>query len=339
MEANELEAHKKMADAAFEQQRLDRACARSGDCVFITFDLEKTLPLPKLSVSEVFYMRQLWLYNAGVHVVHSKREHAFFHIWTENEGRRGVNEVGSSLLNFFDVAGVCGSDRHLIAWSDSCSGQNKNFGLICFWQYIILSKRFSSIQHKFPEPGHSFLDSDRDFAKVEVAVKKRECVYTVDEYQEIMSHSQSKVTVTRVGDKMVDISSLPSLLGLKKKTVNTLGEKIALRDSVRWIRVTDFGQYEYKHSLCDEEPWKMVVLMDSDSSLPAVRELRLQQKQLPINPAKLRDVQKQLKYVPSQYQALYLSLSPDMTSSVPEDEETEGQVANEARQFHILRCL
>jgi len=246
-EAEALKIHQQMASAAFEQQKLDRQEARSGGCVFITFDLEKTLPLPKLSVGEAFYLRQLWLYNTGIHVIHRKREHAYFHIWTENEGRRGVNEVGSSLLNFFDIANVCGADQKLIAWSDSCSGQNKNFGLICFWQYIILSQRFRCIEHKFPEPGHTYLDSDRDFGKVEVAVKRRECVYTVDEYQQIMANSQSKATVTRVGDKMVNIGSLPALLGFKKQTVDVNRNQIQLRDKVRWICVTEFGRYQYKH--------------------------------------------------------------------------------------------
>ena len=327
-ETEELRTHKQMADRAFEQQRLDRADARSGRCVYITFDLEKTLPLPKLSVSEAFYLRQLWLYNTGVHVVCNNQDRAYFNIWTEDQGRRGVNEVGSSLLNFFDVARVCGPDQSLIAWSDSCSGQNKNFGIICFWQYMILSRFFKCIHHKFPEPGHTYLDSDRDFAKVEVAVRRREFVYSVDEYQHIMANSQSKANVTRVGDKIVNIASLSVLLGLKKQTVNEVGEKIELRDKVRWIRVTEFGKYDYRHSLSEDEPWKTVILGDFRSSnLPTAPELVLQPRKLPVNAAKLTDIRKQLKYIPAQYQALYLSLSSDdMQRSVALDGEHEGEL-------------
>jgi len=57
---------------------------------------------------------------------------------------------------------------------------------------------------------------------------RRECVYTVDVYREIMAHRHLKVIVTRDGDKMVDITALSSLLGLKNTTVNTLGDKIEL---------------------------------------------------------------------------------------------------------------
>ena len=74
----------------------------NSSVTYITFDLEKTLPLPKLSVGEAFYLRQLWLYNSGIHMVREDQPNsAFFHIWTEDEGRRGVREVCSSLLTFF----------------------------------------------------------------------------------------------------------------------------------------------------------------------------------------------------------------------------------------------
>jgi hypothetical protein len=60
------------------------------------------------------------------------------------------------------------------------------------WQYLILTKKFTTIEHKFPEPGHSYLDSDRDFAQIEKLVRKRENIYTVDQYSEIMIASQKK---------------------------------------------------------------------------------------------------------------------------------------------------
>ena len=47
---------------------------------------------------------------------------------------------------------------------------------------MVAKKRFQVIHHKFPEPGHSYLDSDRDFAHVEKAVKQRQNIYCVDDY-------------------------------------------------------------------------------------------------------------------------------------------------------------
>jgi len=50
--------HKQKADYAFDVQKKDRLTAASSDNVqYITFDLQKSLPLPKLSTSTAFYLR------------------------------------------------------------------------------------------------------------------------------------------------------------------------------------------------------------------------------------------------------------------------------------------
>jgi len=78
-------------------------------------------------------------------------------------------EVASALLTFLQTSQISGGT--LIACNDSCSGQNKNFQMICLWQYLEAKKFFSCIHHKFPEDGHSYLDSDRDFGHIEVAMR------------------------------------------------------------------------------------------------------------------------------------------------------------------------
>ena len=85
--------------------------------------------------------------------------------WVENEGGRGPDEVLSSLYTFILETDLKG--EKLIAWSDSCGGQNKNFFTINFWQYLLLSGRFKEIYHKFPVLGHTYMDCDRDFGLVE----------------------------------------------------------------------------------------------------------------------------------------------------------------------------
>jgi hypothetical protein len=117
------EAHKRQADKAFEIQRQDKKIAETtSDTFFITFDLQKTLPLPKLTTSVAFYLRQIWLYNLGIHLTCQQRSQPFFQIWSEADGSRGCGEVASSILAFLDASGIssiasgCG---HLIAWSDS----------------------------------------------------------------------------------------------------------------------------------------------------------------------------------------------------------------------------
>lgn len=59
-------------------------------------------------------------------------------------------------------------------------------------QFLILTKKFTVTDHKFPEPGHLFLDSDRDFTQVEKLVQKHQNIYTVDQYANILMHSQTR---------------------------------------------------------------------------------------------------------------------------------------------------
>jgi len=54
------ESHKQKAASAFSEQKQDRdfACT-NPNAAYITFDLQKTLPLPKLSTGMAFYLRQM----------------------------------------------------------------------------------------------------------------------------------------------------------------------------------------------------------------------------------------------------------------------------------------
>jgi hypothetical protein len=318
--------HKEEASAAFDVQKQDRLAAKNGDSLFITFDLQKTLPLPKLAVGEAFYLRKLWLYNVGVHLVSEHQEGAFFQLWTESEGKRGVKEIASSLYTFCHAAGIVDRDQSLVAWSDSCAGQNKNFKMICFWQYMILKKHFKTIEHKFPIPGHSFLDSDRDFAKVESAVKRHETIYSVDQYQTIISGSikKPKPTVTRVDDKMFNIDEIIKEMRLVKKSVDTAGRKISMRDKVRWIRMSEFGVFEYKHSFSCDEEWKQVVIDGNRGMvIPCPVIQLLPSFNVPIASPKLKDIKVQLKYVPHVYHGMYNSLTSAIGSLPASDSEPE----------------
>lgn len=57
-----------------------------------------------------------------------------------------------------------------------------------------------------------------------------------------------------------NFEELPAKLHLYKKVNNTINEKICLRDSVRWIRVDQFGFYFYKTSLDPFTPFLQVDL-------------------------------------------------------------------------------
>ena len=322
------EEHKSKADQAFTQQKKDKEVTdTSNSSHFITFDLQKTMPLPKLSTGIAFYLRQLWVYNLGIHLHSKNQKRAFFQTWTENEAGRGCEEIGSCILAFLDAApAVTG---HLTAWSDSCSGQNKNFFIICLWQYLVSTGRFKIIEQKFPESGHSYLDSDRDFALVEKEIKKRENITSVDEYYEILTSSQKKAPprVTRMGGKFISLKDLPKIMNLSNTLVNTDGEKVAFRDRVRWIRVRQVGEYSYRNSFDLTEPWKRVVIGSHSSGIDLPFRV---QKSRPIAEKKLSDIRKQLPYIPLSHRQFFLTLCSEGNedSDITDKEDGDGALSN-----------
>jgi len=98
-------------------------------------------------------------------------------------------------------------------------------------------------------------------------VTRREKIFSLDEYCDIMvqSASRPRPVLSHMADKMCDISQLQSLLGLTKRDANLSDEKVLMRDKVKWIKVTEVGSYDYRHSFNDNERWKTVSLVKAGS--------------------------------------------------------------------------
>ncbi|KAJ4447761.1 hypothetical protein ANN_09769 [Periplaneta americana] len=133
------------------------------DTLVISMDLEQALPTPMLSTEVVFYLRQLWTCNFGIHICNTNG--AFMCVWPESNAGRGADEIGSCLLQV--IPKIKGNMKKLIAYSDSCVGQNKNFPIMCVWIYMIEMGWFESIEHRFLVPGHIYLPCDADFGIIE----------------------------------------------------------------------------------------------------------------------------------------------------------------------------
>ena len=78
----EWECHKVQGESSYQRLKEDAAYAKShSDTEMFTFDLEKSLPTPILSTGVVYYKRQLWTYNQGIHDCSTDR--ACMHMWDE----------------------------------------------------------------------------------------------------------------------------------------------------------------------------------------------------------------------------------------------------------------
>ena len=116
------------------------------------------------------------------------------YIWTEITASRGSREIASCLYTFIhEHISVDEPIETLRAWSDSCGGQNRNFIVTYLFLHILDEyPKIKSIVHKFPISGHSFLPNDRDFGDVEKAKKKKDAIYTVNQYETVMKSSKKQ---------------------------------------------------------------------------------------------------------------------------------------------------
>lgn len=302
--------HKENYEEAYQLQRIDRQNASNNpQLMYLTIDLQQTMPLPKLTTSKAFYLRQMWFYNLGIHSISTKHDEPFFFTWTEDVAGRGSQEVTSALCTFIEMNQELFKDKdHLVVWTDSCAGQNKNFQMICLYQYFVLKGIFSVIDHKFPEVGHSYLDSDRDFARVEKVLRKHDTVYLPEQYRDLIRESSKRNHVTDMTNHFRDIHHLLMQLKLTQKRKNDLNEKVAFRDNVKWIRVDEFGSYLYKDNYDPYTPFKRVSILQNKQRRPLAEQVnfkRINNKTGDLSEKKKENLREQIKYVQEEFRWFY----------------------------------
>lgn len=126
----ELMIHKRRAKKFYYKFKEVTAIGKEReDVAGITFDLMQNLPLPHISVRDVFYFRQLWVYCFGIHDLKSDTSKMYMH--HEGETKKGTDEVCSMLMKD-NCECVPPAVKTLYLFSDGCSGQNKNNAIIWF---------------------------------------------------------------------------------------------------------------------------------------------------------------------------------------------------------------
>ena len=300
----------------------------------ITFDLQQSLPTPKLATNVVFYKRQMWTYNLGIH--DSSTGKGFMFMWPESVASRGSQEVCSCVLKYLALSNTAAT--HLIVYSDACGGQNHNINVACMWMHIAASSNFSYnvIDHKFMVSGHSYLPNDRDFGSIEKASHRTQHVYVPDEWCTLVEQARRKnafqVTKMAMGD-FVSVQNVRSSIIYRK--VNTNKDKVNWLD-IRWIRVSKDRplelQYRYSHNTL--EAWKVLNLRPRRQGRPpdlgraVLAPLYTSERGL--QNSKLQDLQQLLQFIPPVYHPFYNSLVPQSTDGDSESsDESEDEPDDE----------
>lgn len=199
---------------------------------------------------------------------------------------------------------------HLIIWSDSCAGQNKNFTMICLYQLLILNGTFKVIDHKYPEVGHSYLGSDRNFGRIEKRIRKFENIYVPEQYRDIIKSASIKTSVcVNMENYFFAFDELPAKLHIWNKKSNALNEKVYFRDNIKWVRVDEFGSYLYKENLDEMSPFHKVDLLKKESRIVTkednIKAERIKEKRGAITVEKLSNLREQLVFIKEEYKWFY----------------------------------
>lgn len=215
----DLSVHKANAKKFFQLLQ-----ERKPGTVSVSFDMMQNQPLPKHNVTDVFYSRQVWVYNLTFVICsegNEGKDNNFLYTWTETEAARGPNEVCTCLLNFLHTL----EDRYkeanpvphtLRLFSDSCSAQNKNqFVMGVLLHFVNKSTVFKKIEHYFPVRGHSYMPADRTFGRIEQALRKKSKIFLPSEYHKIFS----KFATVKVYGKDIEFLDYKSYIKSLFKTL------------------------------------------------------------------------------------------------------------------------
>lgn len=274
-----------------------------ANVIKVSFDMEQNQPLPKLRVSEVFYARQIWVYNLTFVLMQDTQDvtNTFVYTWTENQSGRGSNEVVSALKNFLGILEETYKDvpeksLTLKLFSDACCGQNKNQNVMGFLLYYIRTSRaFNIIEHCFPIRGHSYMPPDRVFGRFEKKFRKMETITEPDEYYKVFA---SFATVKVLGKdwvlydymdaaKRVLLKKLPFLMREQRTFLYSNKSKVNVKTKTTYCG--DLNTFKVVKKGCD--------LLNVYSSVTFMSQVNH------ISEKKKKDVQNLIKFITLSYKA------------------------------------
>ena len=283
----------------------------------LTFDFEQNLPLPTLTHSDVFYSRQLWMYNFGVHDCVTDK--AIMHLWDETTAKRGSSEVASCLDRCFTKR--CTGAKRLVLFSDGCGGQNKNRIVCTFLLKLIRDGRYEQIDHFFLIRGHTFLPNDRDFSVIEKR-KRVEHAYVPTDWVKVIAAAKAAnpfETVHMEQQEFLDYRKVATT-STKTKFVDQENEALSFREVV-WFSYGKSEEHNFEtaqpslqchpeeiwchYTFSSMEPWKKIKPLKRWGAFTAEPQ-QLYHSRVPIKQAKFNDLAKLAKkHLPPEFRSFY----------------------------------
>lgn len=183
--------------------------------------------------------------------------------------------------------------------------------MVCLYQYLNNKGSFKTIDHKFPEVGHTYLDSDRHFGRIEKVLRKHQSIYLPEQYRDIISKSGKKNHVVDMGNHFRKTDDLMTEMKLFNRKKDLLGERVCFRDGVKWIHVEEYGFYCFKESYDPNTPFKKINIkryVNQEGSVGNISMSRLFEKTGQLSKEKKENLKEQLPFIPEEYRWYYTIL-------------------------------
>lgn len=300
----QLELHHRKAESALTELKNDSISSTlpgSQNCT-VVMDLEKVFPLPKLTHSNMYYLRQLSCYNFNIHSTNTND--AIMCMWHEGQSGRGGNQVASCIIQAINSGLLPNHKKHLVVWSDNCAGQLKNRMLIFLYLYMVVKGIFESVQHKFLLSGHSFSVADRDFAIIEKKCRSAR-MQVMEDLQKVIEEARPSkpFKVLKMADHFFDFDkAASSCIDTKKLGISQI--------SVIKVDQIEPGFVSYKKNFNNLCPWEKLYVVKKGKTLTDIENVELEQlpANVPLPENKKKDLRTMIPYLDENNRNFYREL-------------------------------
>lgn len=303
----------------------------SKDLCVGCIDYKKSLPIPRSETNAFYYKRKIGVSNFTIYDI--GRHLADCYCYDETVGKKGSNEVGSFLYDYFKKNIAKGIHKFEL-FADNCSGQNRNrfvCGLLVFAGMTF--EKFQIILN-FLQCGHTQMEGDSVHALIERRSTGKD-IYTPDMWYDIIRNAKRDKKPYRVIEvKKNMIFNLKKLILNQKCTFNTEGKKIAW-SKLKAVRCDSDhpGKLFYKTDYKPDTEWSELDIL-SDPQIRCIKKFHLDNaylQDLKISSVKYKDLKSLCDSlaIPVQYQDYYKKL-------VPENKYTPKDVIDESDEEESL---
>lgn len=258
-------SHLEEKDLVRKEKELDKKNT-NNKCIAATYDLQAVMPCPRGDISNFYYISKLNVLNFTIYELGSKDVNCY--VWHEGEGLRGVNEIGSCVLNYLRrLQEQSKEDFQVIFYSDNCCGQQKNKFMIAMYIYAVTNlKNLTSITHKFLIKGHTQNEGDSAHSTIERNISrslKSAPIYVPEQYITLIRTAKKKGNPYKVHElnheNFFDIKKIADGIG-PNYTTNEDREKVKMGD-IKVIKVEKRYKDRFFYKLSyKENDFKTVVI-------------------------------------------------------------------------------